>query len=71
MINYLNWLLIFGPIAFVLHFIDANDSYVFIASGLSIIPLAGLMGQSTENLSQKIGPGIGARIMPESAYYTW
>jgi len=59
---YLNWLLIFGPIALVLHFVAANDTYVFVAAGLSIIPLAGLMGQSTENLSQKTGPGIGSLI---------
>ncbi len=60
--NYLNLLLVFAPVALAMQFMGAGSSYIFIASGLAIIPLAGLIGQSTENLSQKTGPGLGALI---------
>jgi Ca2+/H+ antiporter len=35
---------------------------VFIASGLAIIPLAGLLGETTEHLADHVGPGIGGLL---------
>ena len=62
MANKLNWLLVFVPVAVTLHILDLPGVYIFVASALAIIPLAGLMGQGTEHLSAKTGPGLGALI---------
>lgn len=58
----LNLLLIFIPIALGLDWYEASPILVFIASGLAIVPLAGLMGQSTESLSVFIGPTLGGLL---------
>ena len=47
MANKLNWLLVFVPVAVTLHILDLPGVYIFVASALAIIPLAGLMGQGT------------------------
>lgn len=62
MTRYINWLLAFVPVSLILHMLDAPDVYVFVVSALGIIPLAGLMGRSTEHLSAITGPGIGSLI---------
>jgi len=60
--NKLYLLLIFIPIAAVLELTHANPLLVFIASGLAIIPLAGLMGEATEQLACYVGAGAGALL---------
>ncbi|HET9218441.1 MAG TPA: calcium/proton exchanger [Terriglobia bacterium] len=57
--NILNWLLVMIPAAIVLEFIEADPLYIFIASAIAIIPLAGWMGRSTEWITEHLGPGIG------------
>lgn len=58
----LNWLLVFIPIGFVLDWLGANPILVFLASALSIIPLAGLMGEATEVLAKYLGPTLGGLL---------
>lgn len=58
----LNALVIFIPIAAILHYSHAPEIWTFIASGIAIIPLAGWMGKATESLSQKLGAGIGGLL---------
>jgi Ca2+:H+ antiporter len=60
----LNWLLIFVPVALGIRFVPAlhNETAIFICSGLAIIPLAGWMGRATEELSHKLGEGIGGLL---------
>lgn len=60
--NFLNWLLAAVPVAVALHFTSANPVAVFIASSAAIIPLAGLMGRATENLSETLGEGVGGLL---------
>ena len=55
----LNWLVLFLPVALVLRAIGANDLLVFGTSALAIIPLAGLIGSSTDELAKYVGPGLG------------
>lgn len=55
----LNWLLLFLPIAFILELAKVSQLWVFIASALAIIPLAGLIGNATEELSCHAGPAMG------------
>jgi Ca2+:H+ antiporter len=61
-VSPLNWLLAALPLAAVLHFAQAPDLWVFLASGLAIIPLAGLMGRATENLAETMGSGVGGLL---------
>ena len=55
----LNLLLVFIPIAVVLDWYGANPVAVFATSVLAIVPLAGLMGRATEQLSTYVGATIG------------
>jgi Ca2+:H+ antiporter len=60
--NILNLLLVFLPIAFVLEWMHAPPVWVFAASALAIVPLAGLMGKATEHLAETLGEGIGGLL---------
>ena len=60
--NFLNWFLIFIPIGIALHFMHASGTWVFIASALAIVPLAGLMGHATEALAEEVGEGVGGLL---------
>ena len=58
----LNLLLVFIPIAVMLDWYGASPVAVFVASALAIIPLAGLMGRATEELSVYVGATIGGLL---------
>lgn len=57
--NILKYLLIFIPISFIGEFMHFPPTFMFILAALSIIPLAGLMGEATEEISFYTGPKIG------------
>lgn len=57
--KFLKYLLIFIPISFFADYIKLSPLWVFILSALAIIPLAGLMGEATEEISAYSGPRIG------------
>src|SRR4051794_15124942 len=59
----LNWLLIFVPVAIVLEFVapDAH-TWIFLATCLAIIPLAGWLGHATEQLAHHTGEGVGGLL---------
>lgn len=61
-IGWLNLLLVFVPLGIGLRIAGVGETWQFIAAGLAIIPLAGLMGESTEHLAQRLGPGIGGLL---------
>lgn len=59
----IHWLLVFIPLTAVCeYFITASPALVFFLSCLSIIPLAGLIGSSTERLAERTSEGIGALL---------
>ena len=60
----IDWLLIFVPVAILLRFVPGwnNPTWLFIVSGLAIIPLAGWMGKATEHLAERLGQGIGGLL---------
>ena len=60
--NWLNWFLIFLPVAIFLEFTHASPASIFVTSCIAIIPLAGLMGKATEHLAEKMGAGIGGLL---------
>lgn len=52
--------MIFIPISIIFHFLHLGTPAVqFIITGLSIVPLAALLGESTEELAKYTGPKIG------------
>jgi Ca2+:H+ antiporter len=61
-IGPLNFLLVAVPTAAVLEFTHVGHLWVFLASCVAVIPLAGLMGRATENLAETMGAGIGGLL---------
>ncbi|AQR95770.1 calcium/proton exchanger [Clostridium saccharoperbutylacetonicum] len=57
--KFLKYLLIFIPISFIAEFLHVSPAIMFVLAALSIIPLAGLMGEGTEEISFYSGPKIG------------
>jgi Ca2+:H+ antiporter len=55
----LNYLVVLLPIAVGLRLANAGDVPVFLTSTLAVIPLAGLIGHATDELSKYTGPGLG------------
>jgi Ca2+:H+ antiporter len=62
MLRYLLILLVFVPISLVLQRLHVTATWVFVASGLAIIPLAALMSQATEELAKHLGATIGGLL---------
>jgi Ca2+:H+ antiporter len=59
----LQYLLIFVPIAIIADFVLHMDPVlVFIVAALGVIPLAGLIGEGTEELAVHTGPKIGGLL---------
>jgi len=57
--SWLNWLLILVPVSLGIALLGFPKVWVFAASALAIIPLAGLIGEATEELAHWVGPGLG------------
>src|SRR5436190_13298507 len=60
--HWLNWLLLFLPIAAVLELTHASPPWIFVTSAIAVIPLAGWMGRATEHLAARFGAGIGGLL---------
>src|SRR6267142_5340121 len=59
----LNWLLLFVPVALVLgHVGQVSPLLLFALAALGIIPLAGVLGEATEDLASHLGQGLGALL---------
>lgn len=56
------WLFIFIPISLVLEKTGASEAMIFFASAMSIIPIAKLIGEATENLAHYTGDAIGGLL---------
>ncbi len=60
--KYLYLLLVFVPIAIIAEFLHWSDTLIFAASALGMIPLAGILGNATEDLAVYAGPRAGGLI---------
>jgi len=58
-LKYLYALLVFVPLAVVAELAGWSSSLILISSALGMIPLAGLMGEATEELAVLTGPKLG------------
>lgn len=62
--KWLRYLIIFVPLAFILEFIPGlrNDLLLFTVCCLGLIPLAGFLGDATEELAMHTGPRVGGLL---------
>ncbi|MCL5025946.1 MAG: calcium/proton exchanger [Chloroflexi bacterium] len=58
----LNWLLLLFPLSIAVELLGAPKLWLFVVSALAIVPLAGLIGQATEQLANRAGPGVGGLL---------
>ena len=56
------FLLIFAPIAAALDLVNADHLLLFLVSAIALIPLAKLIGDSTEHLATQYGPTVGSLL---------
>lgn len=57
----LDWLLVFVPVSIVAELLG-QPTVVFITSAFAIVPLAGLIGRSTEQVAARVGPRLGGLL---------
>ncbi len=55
-------MLIFVPIAFIVGFAGLGGIWEFLTSALAIVPMAKLLGTATEELSARVGSGLGGLL---------
>lgn len=60
--NPLNYLLFVIPLVFWAKYGGWGDLWVFVLSAIGVIPLAGLIGKSTESLAAYTGPKVGGLL---------
>ena len=52
----------FIPIAIALDVAHASSAFIFFSAAIAVIPTAALMGEATEQLAARSGPGIGGLL---------
>jgi calcium/proton exchanger (cax) len=60
--KFLNLLLLAIPLSLALKLLHYSPVLLFIAAGLSIIPLSGYMGKATEEIAIYVGPRVGGLL---------
>ncbi|MBI3761904.1 MAG: calcium/proton exchanger [Chloroflexi bacterium] len=58
----LNYLLVFIPMAILGSILGWNPALNFVTGSIAVIPLAGLIGESTEVLAARTGPKVGGLL---------
>jgi Ca2+:H+ antiporter len=58
----LKLMLVFGVLAPIAEWRHWGGLWVFVFSGLAIVPLAGIMGEATEHLAARLGAGVGGLL---------
>lgn len=60
--KYMRWLLAFGVVAIAGEFLHWSPVLIFVSSAISIVPLAGWIGEATEEIAERIGPKWGGLL---------
>ena len=60
--SWLNWLLLLIPASIAVELLELPKAWLFVTSALAIIPLAGLIGESTEEVAHRLGAGLGGLL---------
>lgn len=58
----MDWVLLLVPVAIAAELLHWDPLIVFVLAALGIVPLAGLLGKATEDLSSRFGEGIGGLL---------
>ncbi|KAI9682354.1 MAG: hypothetical protein M1817_000408 [Caeruleum heppii] len=58
--SWVNLLLVFVPVGIITNFTNVNPSVVFAMNAIAIVPLASLLGYSTESVARRMGDTVGA-----------
>jgi Ca2+:H+ antiporter len=58
----LEWLLVLVPVVVVLELTHGNPVAIFALSALAILPLAGIIGNATDDLAARVGPQKGGLL---------
>jgi Ca2+:H+ antiporter len=61
-LKYLRYLLVFVPLAAAAELLHWNELLIFGFSSVALIPLAGLLGEATEELAIHTGPKVGGLL---------
>lgn len=61
-VKWLRYLLVFVPLAVLARYVFKNDLLVFAFACIALIPLAGLLGEATEELAVHTGPKVGGLL---------
>ena len=56
------WLLVLTPVAIIMEFSHVSGLWMFLVSAAAIIPLAGILGEATEELALHMGPAAGGLL---------
>lgn len=62
MARWLYFLLLAVPLAFLAEYLGWSAVLVFTFSAIGLIPLAGLIGEATEELAEQVGPLVGGLL---------
>ena len=57
--SWLNVLLIVAPVSWYLAFRGDTSVWLFVTAAITLIPAAGLIGEATEALANRVGPALG------------
>ena len=60
--RWIDFLLVFVPIAIILELVHASETAIFITAALGIVPLAGILGEATDALAHRAGARVGALL---------
>ena len=58
----LHWLLALVPVAIILEWVHATPLAIFVVTAIAIIPLSGLLGDATEEITGHTGPTLGGLL---------
>jgi Ca2+:H+ antiporter len=61
-VKWLRSLLTFVPLAFLAEFVLHHDLLIFLFSCIALVPLAGVLGEATEELAIHTGPQVGGLL---------
>ena len=60
--RWLNLLLVFLPVVLILEVMHVGGVWLFACAALAIVPLAGLLGDATEEMAGRLGPAAGGLL---------
>lgn len=58
----IRWMYVFVPLAFGAVWTHASETTIFVLCALAIVPMAFLLGEATEHLAARMGPGVGGFV---------